>query len=58
MSSGRSMRLARRMRRSASASPRLTTLAEALAAFYERSEPWWRVYEREPQLIAAWGGGV
>ena len=32
--------------------------AEELAAFYERSEPWWRAYEREPELISAWGGGV
>jgi AcrR family transcriptional regulator len=37
---------------------RLTRLAEALAAFYERSAPWWRAYEREPELIEAWGGGV
>jgi AcrR family transcriptional regulator len=37
---------------------RLTRLAEALAAFYERSGPWWRAYEREPELIVAWGGGV
>jgi AcrR family transcriptional regulator len=37
---------------------RLQRLAEALAAFYERSEPWWRAYEREPDLISAWGGGV
>jgi AcrR family transcriptional regulator len=37
---------------------RVTRLAEELAAFYERSEPWWRAYEREPDLIRAWGGGV
>ena len=37
---------------------RVRRLAEALAAFYERSEPWWRAYEREPELISAWGGGV
>lgn len=37
---------------------RVTRLAESLAAFYERSEPWWRAYEREPELIVAWGGGV
>jgi AcrR family transcriptional regulator len=37
---------------------RITRLAEALAAFYERSAPWWRAYEREPELIQAWGGGV
>ena len=33
-------------------------LAEVLAAFYERSAPWWRAYEREPELITAWSGGV
>jgi AcrR family transcriptional regulator len=37
---------------------RVERLARALAAFYERSEPWWRAYEREPDLIRAWGGGV
>ena len=37
---------------------RVTLLATELAAFYERSEPWWRAYEREPDLIRAWGGGV
>ena len=37
---------------------RVTRLAEALAAFYERGEPWWRAYEREPELITVWGGGV
>jgi AcrR family transcriptional regulator len=37
---------------------RVGRLARALAAFYERSEPWWRAYEREPDLINAWGGGV
>lgn len=37
---------------------RVERLARELAAFYERSEPWWRVYEREPELIRAWGGGV
>ena len=37
---------------------RITRLAEVLAAFYERSAPWWRAYEREPELIQAWGGGV
>jgi len=39
-------------------SARLERLAVELAAFYERSEPWWRAYEREPELIRAWGGGV
>ena len=37
---------------------RVTRLAESLADFYERGEPWWRAYEREPELIQAWGGGV
>ncbi len=37
---------------------RVTRLAEALAAFYERGAPWWRAYEREPELITVWGGGV
>lgn len=37
---------------------RVTRLADELAAFYERSAPWWRVYEREPELIRAWSGGV
>ena len=37
---------------------RVTRLAEELAAFYERSAPWWRLYEREPDLIRVWGGGV
>ena len=37
---------------------RIERLARALADFYERSAPWWRAYEREPELIQAWGGGV
>jgi AcrR family transcriptional regulator len=37
---------------------RIRRLARELAVFYERSEPWWRAYEREPDLISAWGGGV
>lgn len=37
---------------------RIGHLAQELAAFYERSEPWWRSYEREPELISVWGGGV
>ena len=37
---------------------RIERLAWELAAFYERSEPWWRAYEREPDLIRAWSGGV
>jgi AcrR family transcriptional regulator len=37
---------------------RVERLAVELAAFYERSEPWWRAYEREPELISAWSGGV
>lgn len=37
---------------------RVARLARELGTFYERSEPWWRAYEREPDLIRAWGGGV
>ena len=36
----------------------IDALAFALATFYERSEPWWRAYEREPDLAGAWSGGV
>jgi AcrR family transcriptional regulator len=37
---------------------RIEQLASELAAFYDRSEPWWRAYEREPELVSAWSGGV
>lgn len=37
---------------------RVERLARELADFYERGEPWWRAYEREPDLINVWGGGV
>ncbi len=37
---------------------RIERLTRELADFYERSRPWWRAYEREPDLIRAWGGGV
>jgi AcrR family transcriptional regulator len=37
---------------------RIRRLAMELAAFYERSEPWWRAYQREPDLISAWTSGV
>ena len=37
---------------------RVRRLATDLAAFYERSEPWWRAYQREPELISAWNSGV
>lgn len=37
---------------------RVERLARELGAFYERSAPWWRLYEREPELITVWGGGV
>jgi AcrR family transcriptional regulator len=37
---------------------RVERLAEAMAEFYERGQPWWHAYEREPQLIEVWGGGV
>jgi AcrR family transcriptional regulator len=37
---------------------RVERLASELAAFYERSQPMWGMYEREPELIRVWGGGV
>ena len=37
---------------------RVERLAVELAALYERSQPWWRAYEREPELINAWAGGI
>lgn len=37
---------------------RVERLAGELAAFYERSQPLWRMYEREPELIRVWRGGV
>jgi AcrR family transcriptional regulator len=37
---------------------RVRRLAFELAAFYDRAQPWWRAYEREPELIQAWSGGV
>jgi AcrR family transcriptional regulator len=37
---------------------RIRRLATELATFYERSESWWRAYEREPALIEAWSSGV
>jgi AcrR family transcriptional regulator len=37
---------------------RIRGLAAELADFYERSEPWWRAYQREPALIEAWSSGV
>lgn len=39
-------------------SARIGRLATDLASFYERSDPWWRAYEREPELIEAWSSGV
>lgn len=41
-----------------SVADRVRRLATELAAFYERSEPWWRAYQREPDLISAWTSGV
>jgi AcrR family transcriptional regulator len=37
---------------------RVERLARELAAFYERSHQVWAMYEREPELIRVWGGGV
>jgi len=42
----------------ASLRDRVEALAGELAAFYDRSESWWRIYQREPELIDAWGGGI
>jgi AcrR family transcriptional regulator len=36
---------------------RIRRLADELATFYERSEPWWRAYQREPDIIGAWNSG-
>src|SRR3954447_5435218 len=33
-------------------------LARELAAFYQRGQALWQMYEREPELIRVWGGGV
>ena len=37
---------------------RIRLLASTLATFYERSGTWWQAYQREPELIDAWAGGV
>src|SRR5688572_25910845 len=37
---------------------RIERLARELAAFYGRSQSVWQMYEREPELIRVWGGGV
>lgn len=37
---------------------RIRRLATELAEFYTRSDDWWRAYQREPDLIDAWAGGV
>lgn len=37
---------------------RIQRLATELADFYARSDIWWRAYQREPELIDAWAGGV
>jgi AcrR family transcriptional regulator len=37
---------------------RVERLARELATFYERSQALWGMYEREPELIRVWGGGV
>ena len=37
---------------------RIRALALELAAFYERSEPWWLAYQRDHELINAWSEGV
>ncbi len=37
---------------------RIRRLAGELADFYARSDVWWRAYQREPELIDAWAGGI
>src|SRR4051794_7161894 len=37
---------------------RVERLARELAAFYQRGQALWQMYEREPELIRVWGGGV
>jgi AcrR family transcriptional regulator len=37
---------------------RVRRLATELADFYARSDVWWRAYQREPELIDAWAGGI
>jgi hypothetical protein len=37
---------------------RIERLAVELAAMYQRSERQWRAYEREPDLVNAWRGGI
>ena len=41
-----------------STADRLRRLAESMAEFYQRSESWWRAYEREPELFEAWSSRV
>jgi len=33
---------------------RIARLAVALAAYFERGDPWWPVLQRDPELAAAW----
>jgi AcrR family transcriptional regulator len=37
-------------------SERIAILARELAAFFDRSESWWRLYDRDPALGASWSG--
>jgi AcrR family transcriptional regulator len=37
-------------------SERIAALARELAAFFDRSEPWWRLYDRDPALGKSWSG--
>jgi len=37
---------------------RLRRLVDELAAFYERSVPWWQAWSRDPELAAAWQSGT
>jgi AcrR family transcriptional regulator len=40
----------------ATTSERVERLAQELVAFFERSEAWWSLLQREPELARAWGG--
>jgi AcrR family transcriptional regulator len=37
---------------------RIARLAHELAAFFVRSEAWWRIYDRDAALASAWAGAV
>jgi AcrR family transcriptional regulator len=39
-------------------SDRIAVLAGELAAFFDRSASWWRLYERDPALSTSWSGAA